>query len=211
MRVSITRIALFASLACCTFVLVEPSGARAARGRTVRTGQTSSWGAAGDTTAGLSRSYVDHGLGFVKDQRTGLWWEKKSDDGGLHDKDDAYTWTSDTRIADGTAFTTFLAALNTPPCFAGHCDWRLPTSFELYSLVDMGYFLPTAGPMFDAGCLPGCGVATCNCTSGGGYWSSSTPKSFDELAWLVDFGSGAVVLGYKMQSYHVRAVRSDRP
>ncbi|MFM7144372.1 MAG: DUF1566 domain-containing protein [Alphaproteobacteria bacterium] len=191
--------------------LVVPGAAHAARGKTVRTGQKNDFGAPGATTAGITRSYVDNGLGFVKDQRTGLWWEKKSDDGGIHDKDDAYTWTTDTKVADGTAFTEFLSALNTEPCFAGHSDWRLPTSFELYTIVDMGFSLPTVGPMFDAGCLPGCGIETCNCTNGGGFWTSSTPKDFQDLAWLVDFGNGAVVLGFKTQSYFVRAVRSDQP
>jgi len=211
MNVRLMRIALAATLAFCSMDVGRPGAALAARAKAVRTGQKESCGATGDTTAGLVRSYVDSELGFVKDQRTGLWWEKKSDDGSIHDKDDAYTWTSDTKMADGTAFTVFLAALNTPPCFAGHCDWRLPTSFELYPLVDMGYLLPTAGPVFDAGCLPGCSVATCNCTNANGYWSSSTPKDMEDLAWLVEFGSGAVLLGYKAEPYHVRAVRSDQP
>lgn len=206
MRKNWTRIATIAFVAAS---LLLPAVSEAARARTVRTGQRQAFGASGETTAGLARSYVDNGLGFVKDQRTGLWWEKKSDDGGLHDKDASYTWTIDTEQADGKVFSEFLSALNTPPCFADRCDWRLPTSFELYTLVDLGFSTPTAGPVFDSGCLPGCGIETCNCTNGGGYWSSSTAKDFEDLAWIVDFSLGAVVLGFKAETYHVRAVRSD--
>lgn len=207
MNVNIRKVVLLLA----AVAVLHPGSALAARGRAIRTGQTNTRGAVGDTTAGMTRSYVDNGFGWVKDQRTGLVWEKKSQDGSIHDKDDAYTWSADGDMATGTVFTVFLAALNTPPCFAGFCDWRLPTSFELYSIVDIGFALPAAGPDFDAGCLPGCSVETCNCTNSDGYWTSSTPKSFDDLAWVVEFGSGAVILGDKSSTYRVRAVRSDRP
>ena len=70
--------------------------------------------------------FADNGDGTISDAQTGLMWEKKDDAVGIHDKDNSYSWSS-TGTADGTAFTIFLPTLNTPPCFAGHCDWRLPT------------------------------------------------------------------------------------
>ena len=36
--------------------------------------------------------------------------------------------------ADGPAYTTFLATLNSNGCFAGQCDWRLPTRSELQTI-----------------------------------------------------------------------------
>ena len=48
----------------------------------------------------------------VADHDTGLLWEKKTDDSTLHDKDNAYNWSTGTNNPDGTAFTVFLASLN---------------------------------------------------------------------------------------------------
>ena len=78
-------------------LLLVTTEARAAltKGRPLKTGQTTTYGAVGDTTAGLSRMYNDLGNGVIKDQRTGPFWEKKSDDSGVHDKDNYYSWTDD--------------------------------------------------------------------------------------------------------------------
>jgi hypothetical protein len=93
----------------------------------------------------------------------GLMWELKRDLDGVedygdpHDSDNRYTWTdpgdSNLTNPDGTMWTVFIPTLNTPPCFAGHCDWRMPTVAEM---VTMGssYALP-ANP-------------------NGGYWTSET-------------------------------------
>ena len=46
----------------------------------------------GEIQAGAPLAYVDNGDGTITDLNTGLMWEKKSDDGTIHDKDDIYTW-----------------------------------------------------------------------------------------------------------------------
>jgi len=94
--------------------------------------------------------FVDTGLTII-DHLTGLEWEKKTDDGSVHDKDNTYTFTATSGGAepDGTAFTVFLRELN--DCgssdgstivggFAGHCDWRLARIDELQTILD-----PTQG------------------------------------------------------------------
>ncbi len=94
----------------------------------------------------------------VADHQTGLLWERKTGtfvsgghvcetaSGGCpepHDVNNRYQWSSTPSNPDGNVFTDFLAKLNDPffgaaltstdvtGCFAGHCDWRIPTVAEL--------------------------------------------------------------------------------
>ncbi|MFM8411369.1 MAG: DUF1566 domain-containing protein [Alphaproteobacteria bacterium] len=196
-------------------IAATPAGAtRPTKARPLKTGQESSYGASGDVTAGLSRMYNDLGNGVIKDQRTGLFWEKKSDNGSIHDKDDTYTWTSGTEIANGTVFTVFLAALNKAPCFAGYCDWRLPTTFELFTLASLGDVDPAMPPQFHAGCTNGCSsvgwpplTVGCTCASSGRHWTSSTNYLLPDRASVVFFLLGEATFAPKTESHHVRAVR----
>ena len=191
-------------------LLLVTTEARAAltKGRPLKTGQTTTYGAVGDTTAGLSRMYNDLGNGVIKDQRTGLFWEKKSDDGSIHDWDNAYSWsTGSPWNFDGTAATVFLATLNTVPCFAGFCDWRLPTRFELETILDLGNALPAVPAVFNTNCTAGCTVTTCSCTRSSYYWSSSTSPNDPSYAWFVNFSGGYVYYDGKTNGYYVRAVR----
>ncbi len=99
----------------------------------LRTGQTTCWdgtgavvpcagtGTDGELLRGLTRSYVDNADGTVTDLRTGLTWEKLSDDDSIHDKDTRYPWLE--------GFGK-IATLNTE-AFAGHTDWRMPNVNEL--------------------------------------------------------------------------------
>ncbi|WP_240650361.1 choice-of-anchor U domain-containing protein [Pseudoalteromonas rubra] len=86
----------------------------------------------------------------VKDNHTGLIWEVKTDDGGLHDKDDSYSWyepsNPDYRGIKNTGTCSiencdsynFLKQINsTMYCGIGH--WRLPEPLELESIVHYGF------------------------------------------------------------------------
>jgi hypothetical protein len=59
-------------------------------------------------------------------------------DASIPDKDNVCSWSVGGSAADGTAFTTFLPALN-GGCFAGQCDCRLPTIYELHPIVLEAY------------------------------------------------------------------------
>jgi len=180
------------------------------------TGQTTSFGPASDgaVRAGPALSYADNGDGTITDKNTGLMWEKKDDSGGIHDKDNAYTWSSEESVAmDGTIVTVFLSSLNTPPCFAGHCDWRIPNVKELFSIMNHEGGGATSPPMVDpifaaAGC-PGCTdvrQAACSCTESI-YWSSTTDRDLFGEAFTVGFTFGLVNPDVKKFPTAVRAVR----
>ena len=191
-----------------------------AKPRLLKTGQTTNYGAGtdGDLEFGIEHGFVDNGDGTLTDLSTGLMWEKKSDDGSIHDKDDTtYTWSGasyDTiNVLDGTV-TTFLAALNAGSGFAGHTDWRLPNRNELASLTDLQSRYPATFPAFNTNCHAGCTVTTCSCTVPSAYWSSSTYRIGDGLeepsspiAWIVYFYDGNDGANVKSDSLHVRAVR----
>ena len=182
------------------------------------TGQMTPYGAGsdGDVRAGAPLSYTDNGDGTVTDNNTGLTWEKKSDSGGIHDYHNTYTWGtgSSPYTMNGTMVTTFLATLNTAPCFAGHCDWRIPNLKELQSIVK--YEIPSPGPTvhsaFNTGCASGCtvdgvGGLMCSCTASSDYWSSTTYANNPPSAWWAAFTNGDGRTDPKTVTSSVRAVR----
>jgi len=190
--------------------------------RLLKTGQTTAYGAGSDggLEVGIAHGFVDNGDGTITDTSTGLMWEKKSDDGSIHDKDNVYTWSGasygSTNVLDGTAATTFLAALNAGGGFAGYTDWRLPNRTELESLTNLEVVEgvdPTTFAVFNTNCgvnssgNPGCTVTTCSCTVPTFYWSSSTFMAVPQAAWWVYFRSGSTGADTKSSGKQVRAVR----
>jgi hypothetical protein len=159
-----------------------------AAGLLLATGQTTSYHAGddGDLELGAARSYTDNGDGTITDNATGLMWEKLTDDGTIHDWDNTYPWAD--------AFDVKIAALNTVPCFAGHCDWRLPNLNELRSIVNYGLFSPAID-------------ATFGLTKVDAYWSSTTNLLFPSSAYDVRFSGGGVATEDKVTDDFVRAVR----
>ncbi len=180
----------------------------------VTCGTEGTGGQDGDVQAGGPLRYRDLGNGTILDKNTLLVWEKLCDEDpdnpdpgatcpAVHDVDTKYTWAE--------AFAVKIAALNSPPCFARHCDWRLPNVKELMSIVNYENDSPAVSEAFDNGdCgVAACSVLTCSCTGvASSYWSSSTSAVTPSSAWIVDFGSGFVGNVVKNSIFFsVRAVR----
>ena len=151
----------------------------------------------GQGTSCTGDRYADNGDGTFADRLTSLVWEKKTDDSSVHDVDNTYSWSTGSLVKeDGTVFTTFLNTLNDGG-FGGSNGWRLPSFYELNTLVEPGY--------------PNCSAPPCTAVPGetvsSGYWSSSTYRSAPFGAWGVFFNGGGGFTAYKTLTLYARAVR----
>ena len=135
-----------------------------------------------------------------------------------HDVGKQYTWSATASWnPDGTLFTDFIAALdggnyydsstgvvvnlNPGPCFANHCDWRVPTIAELTGIL-LAPFPCSTSPCID----PTFGPTVSNF-----YWSSiSISGTTQPTAYFVLFDNGMVDRNNKLNSFFARAVRNIR-
>jgi hypothetical protein len=165
--------------------------------------------------------FVDNGDQTATDLWTGRTWEMKTGVAGpfvlcpnlascpnVHDVNNDYYWTA---VGLGTAFdgsvkTAFLDVLNDvagggASCFAGHCDWRLPTALEIKGiLLEPDTLTCATTPCVDAS-FPGP-------TGPGGYWSSNTRSDNTTRAFYTRFDSGGgVVDAQKTAPRYARAIR----
>lgn len=118
----------------------------------------------------------------VRDNITELVWEVKTDDGGIHDKDNLYRWGGKTALGSGYGdyyndWDTLVDGSNNDG-FCGYNDWRVPTVKELESIVDYS----RTNPSIDTVYFPN--------TSSWSYWSASPVSEDSDVAWLVNFGQG---------------------
>jgi hypothetical protein len=160
----------------------------------------------GTVRAGAALAYVDNGDGTITDLNTGLMWEKKSHDHGLHDKDNGYRWDGD---GSQETIWDWLDDVNAEggSGFAGYNDWRIPTVKELQSIIDYEQVDPAVDAVFNHDCTPPCDPPVCSCTASSFYWSSTTIAFSPTNAWSVDFDYGDVSLDGKYIDFLVRAVR----
>ena len=144
----------------------------------------------GAVRAGGALSYQNNGDGTITDLNTGLMWEQKIGDGGLHDVSMTFPWSS---MVMETIWD-WLDDLNASN-FAGHNDWRVPNVRELESIKDYQAFTPFAiSPVFGPTQVI--------------YWSSTTFVQTTSLAWNVGFALNVGVnTGDKTTTRAVRAVR----
>jgi hypothetical protein len=137
----------------------------------------------------------------VRDLVTGLTWEVKTHDGGIHDNDNGYRWGGKTALGDGTwglyydDWDILVDGSNTE-ALCGFTDWRVPTLKELRNLVDVG-----SVPLNDTDYFP----------NNGAYWTSS-PHAHDtgEIAWIVNFQNGWSHGTQRYVTFRVRLVRSGQ-
>ena len=170
------------------------------------------------TGSGLYNSDPWH---CVQDNVTGLIWEVKTDDGGLHDKDYTYTWYNSDESTNGGAVGDL--ATNSVNCdgyisgnaetycnteafvnrvnnvgLCGSKDWRMPDINELSSIVNLGRISPS----IDTDYFPN--------TTNNYHWSASPSASSSGYAWRIYFYDGYDDTEFSSYNYRVRLVRSEQ-
>ena len=174
------------------------------------------------TTYTGSGNYSTEPWHCVQDNVTGLIWEVKTDDDGLHDTNDTYSWydtnsstnggsEGDINTNDNICYgynsgkestycntEAFVKRVNEAG-LCGHNDWRMPDINELSSIVNLGRISPS----IDTNYFPN--------TSSNHYWSASPSANIDSsgYAWRIYFYYGYDHIVSSGNNYHVRLVRSE--
>jgi len=182
----------------------------------------------GDIQAGAPLSYTDNGDGTITDNNTKLMWEKKDDCGGVHDKDNTYTFAAALDFADtlnntcngeGATECTADNECDAVCGFAGYQDWRVPNARELPTIVNYESMPfanrpPWTSPAFYSPCDAGCTVTQCSCTAfapNAAQYRTSTNAPGPTSAYVVEFGlnsaGGFLLSSGKDNEHGVRAVR----
>lgn len=148
----------------------------------------------------------------VRDNRSDLVWEVKTDDGGLHDAGHLYSWYDPSlgrdagvrdggRCAGGVDCDTH--AYQTELNRQGLCgvdEWRLPGKQELLTLVALGDRENSA--TIDKEYFPR--------TASSWYWTASSNDKRPGYAWYVLFRNGIPLNDLKARPKHIRLVSGTR-
>ncbi|MCP5498863.1 MAG: Ig-like domain-containing protein [Leptospiraceae bacterium] len=134
------------------------------------------------------QSFTDNGDGTIKDNNTGLIWQKCSMEQNSIDCSGTATTA---KWANAGSYCTGLSNLPT----TNPRTWRLPSKDELVSIVD---YSVTSGAVINTTFFPN--------TVTSGYWSSTTYAPDMAYAWYVYFSIGRVVYNVKTGSGYVRCV-----
>jgi hypothetical protein len=181
----------------------------AGTGQDIETGRDSTKPAAGDGHAGFSFVKVcnsgelagagsclpdavlgpgSNDWGCLHDRVTGLDWELKTNDGSQRDQNRHFPYVGDDSPGDASRYVndTNVSGL------CGHSDWRLPTTYELYGLVNFNR--SGAGAAVDIHWIPN--------TPAEWYWAAE--------AYFPDPGKQAWAILFQIDFYNEDMFRRQR-
>ncbi|HTZ18611.1 MAG TPA: DUF1566 domain-containing protein, partial [Dissulfurispiraceae bacterium] len=167
-------------------------------------GQTSCYDVAGNVIAcegtGQDGEFIVNPMLFtdnhdntITDNVTGLLWQKCTL--GLSGSD----------CATGAA-TLYDQYSSSGACTALGSGWRVPTIYELRTIVDYGLNTVISYNVYK----PAINATVFPATQANIYWSSTAHASSPNEAWYVNFTDGATYFDYKGNSYYVRCVKGQK-
>ncbi|MCD4748770.1 MAG: DUF1566 domain-containing protein, partial [Thermoanaerobaculales bacterium] len=150
--------------------------------------------------------FIDNTDGTVTDMLTGLVWLKDASCADL-------AGTNTTGRANWTTALTAAQALADGTCgltdSSAAGDWRLPSRFELESLLDLEYYFPALSNAAGTSRWTE-GDVFAGMQSSPPYWSSTSNAYYPSQAWYVYFNYGRVNSDEKTNAYYVWSVRGGQ-
>ncbi len=150
----------------------------------------------------------------VEDKSTGLIWERKTQDRGLRDAANFYSWYNPNDLSNGGHVgaadngkcrggiscdtAAYIKAVNELK-LCGFSDWRLPTRDNLMSLVQYSELSKGKG-LIDRRFFP--------TAASDWYWAADSDDLNPERAWYVLFFNGRYMKAFKSDAKRIRLVRT---
>ncbi len=156
----------------------------------------------------------------TQDNKTGLIWEVKGNDGVIRDKSWQYTWSDNFADCKGVENCTtyvygYTKSMNNI-AYCGGTNWRIPSIAELKGLVycSEGKSTTLDATQYGLMCLGSPSSPTIDTdyfpNTEGIYWSSSPYPQISNSAWYLDFNSSMVEIDYKTKYGYLRLVRDSK-
>lgn len=152
-----------------------------------------------DGSVNDGKDYASKPWACVQDNQSGLVWEVKNSQPGLHNINNTYSWYDSNQDSNGgyagkansgvcagsdCDTESYIKAINAEK-LCGFDDWYLPSRFELNTIVDTS--IPYPGPTLPQAYFPE--------SLAGKYWTDTTFKTrrAGAWAWRFDYGNDYVV------------------
>ena len=165
-----------------------------------------------DGSVNDGKDYAKQPWACVQDNKSGLIWEVKKSEPGLHNINNTYSWYDPNKDSNGgfagkanggtcagsnCDTESYLKAVNAEK-LCGFTDWYLPSRYELNTIVDTNVFFPgpTLPKAFSPESLPG------------KYWTDTTFKTRRASAWVWRFDYGSDYVTEKSDALNVRLTRA---
>ena len=161
-----------------------------------------------DGSVNDGKDYATKPWACVLDNQSGLIWEVKTAEPGLHDINNTYSWYDSDQttnggwagkinggVCAGSACDTesYIKAFNARK-FCVYADWYLPSRFELNTIVDSSISPP--GPTLPTAYFPE--------SKAGNYWTDTTFRTRRASAWVWRFDHGGDYVEEKSAALNVR-------